>query len=109
MDGQSYLLLIRDEGGPPELQVGDPYPPRSLPTPSCGGIGGLLGRDLPGCLLGAGLWGDMRTARPEEGLPLWSLLTPGLPAVPGTCAAGPGACAGLSPAAAPASRPCGCP
>lgn len=21
MDGQSYLLLIRDEGGPPELQV----------------------------------------------------------------------------------------
>lgn len=23
VDGQSYLLLIRDEGGPPELQVGD--------------------------------------------------------------------------------------
>ena len=22
VDGQSYLLLIRDEGGPPELQVG---------------------------------------------------------------------------------------
>lgn len=22
MDGQSYLLLIRDEGGPPEAQVG---------------------------------------------------------------------------------------
>lgn len=22
IDGQSYLLLIRDEGGPPELQVG---------------------------------------------------------------------------------------
>lgn len=35
MDGQSYLLLIRDEGGPPELQVGDPYLPRSLPTLSC--------------------------------------------------------------------------
>lgn len=24
MDGQSYLLLIRDEGGPPEAQVGVP-------------------------------------------------------------------------------------
>lgn len=23
VDGQSYLLLIRDEGGPPELQVPD--------------------------------------------------------------------------------------
>lgn len=22
VDGQSYLLLIRDEGGPPEIQVG---------------------------------------------------------------------------------------
>lgn len=22
IDGQSYLLLIRDEGGPPEMQVG---------------------------------------------------------------------------------------
>lgn len=32
MDGQSYLLLIRDEGGPPELQVGRPAPPPpSLP------------------------------------------------------------------------------
>lgn len=27
MDGQSYLLLIRDEGGPPELQVSPtPFP-----------------------------------------------------------------------------------
>lgn len=26
MDGQSYLLLIRDEGGPPELQVSPPPP-----------------------------------------------------------------------------------
>lgn len=31
VDGQSYLLLIRDEGGPPELQVmpqrrGAPFP-----------------------------------------------------------------------------------
>lgn len=25
MDGQSYLLLIRDEGGPPEAQVGTTY------------------------------------------------------------------------------------
>lgn len=24
VDGQSYLLLIRDEGGPPELQVSPP-------------------------------------------------------------------------------------
>lgn len=32
MDGQSYLLLIRDEGGPPELQVGDLCLPLSLPT-----------------------------------------------------------------------------
>lgn len=24
VDGQSYLLLIRDEGGPPELQVSTP-------------------------------------------------------------------------------------
>jgi Arf-GAP/GTPase/ANK repeat/PH domain-containing protein 1/3 len=24
VDGHSYLLLIRDEGGPPELQVGLP-------------------------------------------------------------------------------------
>lgn len=23
IDGQSYLLLIRDEGGAPEMQVGD--------------------------------------------------------------------------------------
>lgn len=29
VDGQSYLLLIRDEGGPPELQVR--LPPRSGP------------------------------------------------------------------------------
>jgi Arf-GAP/GTPase/ANK repeat/PH domain-containing protein 1/3 len=29
VDGQSYLLLIRDEGGPPELQVGSPV---SCPT-----------------------------------------------------------------------------
>ena len=25
VDGQSYLLLIRDEGGPPELQVNITY------------------------------------------------------------------------------------
>jgi len=29
VEGQSYLLLIRDEGGPPELQVGSPV---SCPT-----------------------------------------------------------------------------
>lgn len=32
MDGQSYLLLIRDEGGPPELQVGDLSSLLSLPS-----------------------------------------------------------------------------
>lgn len=48
MDGQSYLLLIRDEGGPPELQVGDPYLPRPRPTPCCpGGTGGLQGGNCP--------------------------------------------------------------
>jgi Arf-GAP/GTPase/ANK repeat/PH domain-containing protein 1/3 len=26
VDGQSYLLLIRDEGGPPELQVSVLFP-----------------------------------------------------------------------------------
>lgn len=31
VDGQSYLLLIRDEGGPPELQVG------GVALPCCGG------------------------------------------------------------------------
>lgn len=35
MDGQSYLLLIRDEGGPPELQVGDAYVLRPLLTLFC--------------------------------------------------------------------------
>lgn len=30
VDGQSYLLLIRDEGGPPELQVRLPPSPGSL-------------------------------------------------------------------------------
>ena len=28
LDGQSYLLLIRDEGGPPELQVSQMSPRR---------------------------------------------------------------------------------
>lgn len=32
VDGQSYLLLIRDEGGPPELQVGDLCSLCSFPT-----------------------------------------------------------------------------
>lgn len=27
IDGHSYLLLIRDEGGSPEMQVSEPYPP----------------------------------------------------------------------------------
>lgn len=33
VDGQSYLLLIRDEGGPPELQVMLLPPPRPLTPP----------------------------------------------------------------------------
>lgn len=34
VDGQSYLLLIRDEGGPPEAQVSTTGSPRSpLPLP----------------------------------------------------------------------------
>lgn len=40
MDGQSYLLLIRDEGGPPELQVmllpPTPGPWRPLPKDRVG-------------------------------------------------------------------------
>lgn len=40
MDGQSYLLLIRDEGGPPELQVGDLSSLWSLPTHPAEGLGG---------------------------------------------------------------------
>nr|XP_014426078.1 arf-GAP with GTPase, ANK repeat and PH domain-containing protein 3-like [Pelodiscus sinensis] len=31
VDGQSYLLLIRDEGGPPELQVRAPVSVRTVP------------------------------------------------------------------------------
>lgn len=40
MDGQSYLLLIRDEGGPPELQVGDLSSLWALPTRPAEGLGG---------------------------------------------------------------------
>lgn len=51
MDGQSYLLLIRDEGGPPELQVGHLSPP---PTPLFPWYKGLAdNRQLPGALLSA--------------------------------------------------------
>lgn len=35
VDGHSYLLLIRDEGGPPELQVG---PPVFCPTSVCSSV-----------------------------------------------------------------------
>lgn len=41
VDGQSYLLLIRDEGGPPELQVGDLSSLGSLPTTLVRGWPGL--------------------------------------------------------------------
>lgn len=48
MDGQSYLLLIRDEGGPPELQValarGAPFFsrfPAGTPARSCAGRQGV--------------------------------------------------------------------
>ena len=39
VDGQSYLLLIRDEGGPPELQVGSPV---SCPTQFIEGCGAAV-------------------------------------------------------------------
>lgn len=41
MDGQSYLLLIRDEGGPPELQVSPPHVSLLL---------ALFLRELPGSI-----------------------------------------------------------
>lgn len=62
MDGQSYLLLIRDEGGPPELQVGDLYLLQSFPTLSWGGTYPAASWNL--------FEENMRTVRPEEGLPL---------------------------------------
>lgn len=51
MDGQSYLLLIRDEGGPPELQVGDLSFLWSLPTRPVGGTGGRCVLAEPGVWL----------------------------------------------------------
>lgn len=41
VDGQSYLLLIRDEGGPPELQVSPPHGSQ-LPAPCVGEIQALF-------------------------------------------------------------------
>lgn len=38
MDGQSYLLLIRDEGGPPELQVMLVSGPPLCIVPLSGGV-----------------------------------------------------------------------
>lgn len=82
VDGQSYLLLIRDEGGPPELQVR-----RALPFPGTEGLtwvaplkmgswAGLGQRLLQPhracwlCQLSAGPQGTGPSLRPLPGLPL---------------------------------------
>lgn len=58
MDGQSYLLLIRDEGGPPELQV--------MPLPPALAFGAPFLRFPVGTGQGC-VWGEGYAVRPCPG------------------------------------------
>ena len=44
VDGQSFLLLIRDEGGPPEIQVSSVYKPSLIIIGKSGFTGTELSR-----------------------------------------------------------------